>query len=146
MKKIGVLLSNRETKEPVGFVEIAPSGMLILAAFEGGIHPYALRPLTEELLGQPLYVKHADIISRDKVLSRELLIAESQSLAALINEKPRMLGKIPIAARSVESTSNLSAGQAQPASVLPLPDFMSNPQTPSPSPFTIRVDHGGEDR
>lgn len=79
MKKIGVLLSNRETKEPVGFVEIAPSGMLILAAFEGGIHPYALRPLTEELLDQPLYVKHSDIISRDKVLPYELLIAESLS-------------------------------------------------------------------
>ena len=54
------------------------------------------------MLDQSQYVKHAEIISRDKVLSRELLISEAEDLAARINEKSMIVGGGPILAASVE--------------------------------------------
>jgi hypothetical protein len=101
MTKIGVLISNQENNERLGIMEFDPSGMLICSAFKGKINPYSLKTFLN-LLDQPLYAKHADVISRDKVLSRELLITEAEDLAARINEKSMTLGGQPIVATSVE--------------------------------------------
>jgi hypothetical protein len=66
-------------------MEFNPSGMLICSPIKAEIHPYALKPFVN-LLGQPLYIKHVDVISRDVVLPRELWIIEAKDLAAQINE------------------------------------------------------------
>ena len=101
MTKIGVLISSRENNEHLGIMEFDSPGMLICSTKKAGIHPYALKQFLK-LLDQPLYIKHADIISRDKVLPRELLITESQNLAARINGKSMTLAGQPILATSVE--------------------------------------------
>jgi hypothetical protein len=95
-----VLISSRENDEKLGIMEFDPTGMLVCSTIKAGLHPYALKTFLK-LLDQPLYVKHADVISRDKVLSRELLITESQDLAARINEKSMTMGGGPIVAASV---------------------------------------------
>lgn len=101
MTKIGVLISSQENEEKLGIMEFDPTGMLICSTFKAGIHPFALKTFLK-MLDQPLYVKHADVISRDKVLSRELLITESQDLATRINEESMTMGGGPIVAASVE--------------------------------------------
>lgn len=105
MTKIGVLISSKETNEQLGIIEFDPSGLLIGSAIKGGMHPYALKQFTS-LLDQPLHVKHKDVISRDKVLSRELLIAEAEDLAVRINEKEKPLGKGSILATKGEWEDN----------------------------------------
>jgi hypothetical protein len=89
MTKMGVLISSRENDEKLGIMEFDPTGMLICST-KAVMHPFALKTFLK-MLDQPLYVKHADNISRDKVLSRELLITESQDLAARINEESMTL-------------------------------------------------------
>jgi hypothetical protein len=101
MTKIGVLITSKEDDERLGIMEFDPTGILVCSTFKAGIHPFALKTFLK-MLDQPLYVKHADIISRDKVLSRELLISEAEDLAARINEKSMTLGGRPILAASVE--------------------------------------------
>jgi hypothetical protein len=101
MTKIGVLISSRENDEKLGIMEFDTTDMLICSTFKAGIHPFALKTFLN-LLDQPLCVKHADIISRDKVLSREILITESQDLATRINEKSMTMGGGPIVAASVK--------------------------------------------
>lgn len=101
MTKIGVLISSLENKEDLGIMEFDASGMLICSTYTAGIHPFALKQFLN-MLDQPLYVKHAAVISQHKVLPRELLITEAEDLAARINEKSMTLGGGPILAASVE--------------------------------------------
>jgi hypothetical protein len=72
MIKIGVLISSKENDERLGIMEFDSTGMLICSTFKAGIHPFALKQFLN-MLDQPLHVEHADVISRDKVLSRRVV-------------------------------------------------------------------------
>ena len=77
--------------------------MVITAAFEGGINPHSLGKLVDRLLDQPIYKKYADVLSRDKVLSPELLVTVTEYLADLINNHSMTLSGVSIVARSVST-------------------------------------------
>ena len=100
MTRYGVLISNKENSDQLAVLELEPTGMLITATFEGGLHPYALKPFVDRLVDQPIYEKYAEVLARDKVLSPELLEAEIGFLAELINEGSMTLGGFPIKART----------------------------------------------
>jgi hypothetical protein len=103
MSKIGVFILNKETDERLGILEFDPTGVLVASVVKHGPHPFALKQFVS-LLDQPLYKKHADVISRDKALPRDLLITESQALAAQINGESRTLAGVQILAKSAEFT------------------------------------------
>jgi hypothetical protein len=102
MTRYAVLITQKENSEPLGVLELDPTGMVITAAFAGGIHPNSLKSVVDELLDQPLYAKYAELLSRVKVLPAEVLKAESDRLAGLVNERSLTLLGMPIGARSAE--------------------------------------------
>ena len=102
MTRYGVLISEKETSKSLGVIELDPSGMMITAAFEGGPNPHSMGKFADHLLDQPIYKKYADVLARDKVLSPDLMMTETQLIAGLINRQSMTLGGVPVVARSVQ--------------------------------------------
>ena len=99
MTRYGVLIMRKDNAEPLGVLELDPSGMLITAAFEGGANPYALGKFANGLLDQPIYKKYAEVLAQAKALSPEVVVAETEHTANLINGQEMTLGGMPILAR-----------------------------------------------
>jgi len=65
-----------------------------------GMHPYALRPVTE-LLPEPLYQKHAGVIEDKGSLPGDVLYDEAEKFAGIVNGKEMVVGEIPVRASAI---------------------------------------------
>lgn len=100
MTQYGVLISNKDTGEDLAVLVLDPSGMLVASSLTKKIHPYSVMRFIDRVLDQPVYRKHADVLARDKVLSPQLMKAETECIADLISSQTITLGGIPIVAHS----------------------------------------------
>jgi hypothetical protein len=102
MTRYAVLITQKENSESLGVLELDPTGLVIVSTFAGGIHPYALKPVVNNLLDQPLYAKYAELLSRLKTLPAEVLKAEADGIARLVNERSMKVMGMRIGARIAE--------------------------------------------
>jgi hypothetical protein len=77
------------------------TGMLVSSSLTKKIHPYSLRSFVN-LIDQPIYKKHADVLAREKVLSLELMMTETQLIADLINAQSMTLSGAKIVASTAQ--------------------------------------------
>ena len=86
---VGILFTETSNGQRVAVIEIDASGMLVLRAFRGGPHPYALRSLESELaahgMTMPLYRKYADILKQQGKLPVEIRRREAEHYAEILN-------------------------------------------------------------
>ena len=123
MIQCAVLILDQKTSEHLAVLELKPSGMLVTSTFRGGIHPYALKPLVDALLDEPIYKKYADVLERDRVLPLELMRFETDRLAGLINDRSLTLGGMLVSACAVEREDSGDEGTEEseaPANEYPL--------------------------
>ena len=100
MSQYGVLISNKDTGEALAVLVLDPSGMLVASSLTKMIHPFSVMKFIDRVLDQPVYRKHAEVLARDKALSPELMKAETECIADLINGRTMTLGGDPIVAHS----------------------------------------------
>jgi len=97
ISKLGVLLKSKENGEQIGVIEFGPDGMLMCQMIKCGLHVFALRSvinLLEEKGVKPLCKKY----EKDEAgnLSRDILRAEAEACAKIINEAETTIGGIPV--------------------------------------------------
>ena len=104
VSKMGVLLKSKENGEQIGVLEFDPSGMLICQMIKPGLHVFSLRSvmkLLDEKGFKPLYKKYEAQKDEAGNLPRDILRAEAEACAKIINEAETTIGGIPVTA-SVE--------------------------------------------
>lgn len=105
MSKLGVLLKSKDSGEQVGVLEFEPDGMLICSIIKVGLHVFAIRSVTnllDEKDPEPLYKKYEALKDENGNLPREILRAEAEACAKMINEAGLRIDGIPVNASVVE--------------------------------------------
>jgi hypothetical protein len=104
ISKIGVLLTSKEDGGQVAVIEFGPDGMLVNSIIKPGVHVFALRSvmkLLDEKGFQPLYKKYEAQKDEAGNLPRDILRAEAEACARIINEAEMTIAGILVDA-SVE--------------------------------------------
>jgi hypothetical protein len=105
--KIGVLLRDQTSGEPIGIIEFNPSGMMISHIIQKGLHVFALKSvqrfLNEQVVTVPLYTKHEHLLKDKTSLPVDILEQEASLCADALNrsEQPLTVGKHTVKAETV---------------------------------------------
>jgi len=103
--KLGVLLKSKESGEQIGVIEFEPDGMLICSIIKKGLHVFSLRSvmnLLDEKDPQPLYKKYEAQKDEKGCLPSDILRAEAEVCAKMINVAELNIAGIPVDASVVE--------------------------------------------
>ena len=104
VSKMGVLLKAKASTEQVAVIEFGLDGMLVNSIIKPGVHVFALRSvmkLLDEKGFQPLYKKYEAQKDEAGNLPRDILRAEAEACANIINGAEMTIAGIAVIA-SVE--------------------------------------------